>query len=543
MSASSKKKLRKEQESAKLTEQQLAAQKEAKKLNLYTIIFIVTLALILVVALVVGIAQSIANSGIRERKTVALTIGDHELSNAEFGYFYMDAVNQFSSQYGSYAMLLGLDTSKPLDEQVLDEETGRTWADDFLDTAKENAKAVYALTDAAEAEGFTLTQEQEQGLQQSLANVELYAQLYGYSDTERYLKALYGKGATLESFQEYNRLSLLASSYYMNHSESLQYSDADLRAVDKENFDNYSSYTYSTYYLSTSSFLTGGTTDEEGNTTYSDQEKAAAAKAAQEAADSLAALVTATAEELQAAVAALEVNKDKEIAPTEYKDQLHTSLNSLYADWVADSARKDGDVACFASTTTDEEGKETVNGYYILRYSGSTTNEFPLANVRHILIAFQGGTSDETTGTIVYSDEEKAAAKKTAEETLAAWKNGDANEESFAALANESSADGDGTTGGLYENVYPGQMVASFNDWCFAPGRKAGDTGIVESQYGYHVMYYAGDSNLTYRDYMIENELRAADLDAWNQELVSSVTATDGNMKYLMTDLVLAPQQ
>ena len=40
MSASNKKKLRKEQESVKLTEKQLTAQKEAKKLKLYTAISI-----------------------------------------------------------------------------------------------------------------------------------------------------------------------------------------------------------------------------------------------------------------------------------------------------------------------------------------------------------------------------------------------------------------------------------------------------------------------------------------------------------------------
>ena len=32
-----------------------------------------------------------------------------------------------------------------------------------------------------------------------------------------------------------------------------------------------------------------------------------------------------------------------------------------------------------------------------------------------------------------------------------------------------------------------------FEDWCFADGRKAGDTGIVETTYGSHVMYYVGE--------------------------------------------------
>ena len=54
MSASSKKKLRKEQAAAQMTEKQLAEQKEAKKLKLYTTAFVVMVAIVLVIAIAVG---------------------------------------------------------------------------------------------------------------------------------------------------------------------------------------------------------------------------------------------------------------------------------------------------------------------------------------------------------------------------------------------------------------------------------------------------------------------------------------------------------
>ena len=50
MSASSKKKLRNELEAAKLTERQVAEQKEAKKVKLYTIAFAVVMVVILAIA-------------------------------------------------------------------------------------------------------------------------------------------------------------------------------------------------------------------------------------------------------------------------------------------------------------------------------------------------------------------------------------------------------------------------------------------------------------------------------------------------------------
>ena len=105
MSASSKKKLRKEQEAAKLTEKQLTAQKEAKKTKLYTVAFAVVMIVILVIAVTVGINQTVANSGMRERNTTALTIGEHELSNADLNYYFIDTVNNFYSQNGNYASL------------------------------------------------------------------------------------------------------------------------------------------------------------------------------------------------------------------------------------------------------------------------------------------------------------------------------------------------------------------------------------------------------------------------------------------------------
>lgn len=108
--------------------------------------------------------------------------------------------------------------------------------------------------------------------------------------------------------------------------------------------------------------------------------------------------------------------------------------------------------------------------------------ETQMVNVRHILL--ECDTTDEDAA---------AETLAQAEDLLAQWQAEDGTEDGFAALAEEYSADGgSNTNGGLYENVYPGQMVTNFNDWCFAEGRQVGDTGIVESDYGYHIMYFSG---------------------------------------------------
>ena len=139
MSASSKKKLRNAQEAEKMTEKQLKEQAEAKKLKTYSTIFVVILALMVCFAVYTAVTRTVTHSGIFERNTTALTVGEHEISNAELNYYFIDAVNNFYSQYGSYAAMFGLDVTLPLNEQFVDEEAGLTWADDFMTSAKNSA--------------------------------------------------------------------------------------------------------------------------------------------------------------------------------------------------------------------------------------------------------------------------------------------------------------------------------------------------------------------------------------------------------------------
>ena len=544
MSASSKKKLRAEENAAKLTEKQLSEKKEAKKVHIYTVAFCVVLAVMIVAAVWIGIRQSITISGAREKKTVALTVGDHKINNVEMNYFFVDSVNQFYSQYGSYASIFGLDPTKPLNEQVTDEETGKTWADDFLASAQNSAQEAYAAVDAANAAGYTLPQETQDQINTYLTNLDSYAKIYGFSSTDAYLKALYGNGAAKESYAAYYTMNALAGSYEDDYRSGLNFTEDEISAKDAEDPTVYNNYSYHLYYLAVSKFLTGGTTDADGKTTYTDAENAAAQAAAEEAAASLVSDEITSVEDLDAAIAALSVNADTTAASSAYTDVASSSVLSAAADWIKASARKSGDKTYVASTSTStaDDGTETttINGYYAILFDGVNDNRFPLANVRHILVRFQGGTTDSN-GNTTYSDDEKAAAMTSAQEILDQWKSGEATEESFAALAVEKSTDtGSASNGGLYENVYPGQMVTAFNDWCFDSSRKPGDTGIVETEYGCHVMYYSSDSDLTYRNYKITEDLRSSAYSQWRSDMIASVSMTVGDSKYIRSNMVLS---
>ena len=110
--------------------------------------------------------------------------------------------------------------------------------------------------------------------------------------------------------------------------------------------------------------------------------------------------------------------------------------------------------------------------------NGQRGMEASSVDARHILVMF----SDDYT---------EAESLELAEAILAEWKAGEATEDSFAALATERTDDwGSADTGGLYSNIWQGQMVPEFDAWIFDPSREFGDTDIVETDFGFHIMFF-----------------------------------------------------
>ena len=166
--------------------------------------------------------------------------------------------------------------------------------------------------------------------------------------------------------------------------------------------------------------------------------------------------------------------------------------------------------------------------------SGIEKSDVKMVNVRHILIQPEGTNDDGT-----YTDEAWAEAEKKANALLDEWKNGEHTEDSFAYMAAENSTDpGSAENGGLYEDIYPGQMVDAFDAWCFDPARQPGDTGIVKTDYGYHIMYFVSTGEHAYwyacaeNDYL--NELSVSVL----QELSAKFTSEDTEQNAAIVDVM-----
>ena len=223
--------------------------------------------------------------------------------------------------------------------------------------------------------------------------------------------------------------------------------------------------------------------------------------------------------------------KDYESIGTYSHPEAGTYSGDAATKWVFDESRQEGDTEIVENGTS----------IYLLVFHSRTRNDYNTVDVRHILFKVDTtGLDSKAEDYQAKLEELKAGKKQEAENALQAWKDGDATEDSFAALANELSDDtGSNTNGGLYKQVYKGQMVTGFNDWCFDESRKAGDTGIVAndatggSYIGYHVMYFVGTDD-PYWMVQVRKAMMNKAYSEWSANLVKDITATENSgMKYV----------
>ena len=66
-------------------------------------------------------------------------------------------------------------------------------------------------------------------------------------------------------------------------------------------------------------------------------------------------------------------------------------------------------------------------------------------------------------------------------------------------------------------------MVDAFKNWCLEK-HNPGDTGIVESDYGYHIMYFVG-TDLPYWQSQVTSSLKSNDFNTWYTGLTKDYSA------------------
>lgn len=467
-----------------------------------------------VVAVVLVTALLVWNSGFFARHTTAVkftategAIADATLTQADMDYYYYSALNNYYSQEQSMVSMyqqLGMEYTASFDpnvspkKQYVDEAHTMTFHDYFQQQALSNATEIMSLYNAAKAAGHTLSEDAQTSLDNAKADLDAQVTQYNMGNRTSYLRAVYGRSSSMNEKVYFKNLerSVWASDYYTTTTEAMaaDYSDADLEAYYADHADTLDSYDYDYVYFDGTA---QPTTDENGEsvTPTEDESVAALAAAKEDANDMLSNLKAAPTTDEEGNTETKSFNtlaSERGVqANTQTNNAGSTFSGAPFAEWMMDAARADGDADVF-----EVEGA----GYYVVQFHSRRRSDTPSsADVRHILIATSHkddpDTADVDESQVPFTDEEVTAAHTEAERILQEFLSGEQTGERFGQLAEQYSADRqeDGSlssAGGLYEDVTPTtNFVPEFLDWIFTADRKAGDTGIVKTTYGYHIMF------------------------------------------------------
>ena len=460
-------------ELAKLEEQKKQRKTRAK-------VIAVTAALVLMVLLVVFVNSSLFTDGL-----AALKVGDTGYTVADVNYEYRKSYMQLSQTYGDYISLF-LDPDQPLSEQQCSfMSDGGTWDDYFKDAAESALVENTAYSAAAREAGYELTDEDRTQIDTYVANYELYGSLYGY-DVDAYIAANFGAGNNEKTFRRHMEQEIINERYLNDLYDSFTFTDEEKDAYYTEHADT----------LDQVEFLYGYIAPEEGKDA---GETARAVLDGMEGTDEAA---------FRASVLAVTGSEATSSSAS------RSGFLSQYTDNITADDIREGAVF------THDSG----SGWYAVYVLGTEDNSYHTVSVRHILVK-----AEDADGDGAWSDEEKAAAYEAVKTLYDEWLAGDATEESFAAMASEHSQDeGSAENGGLYENIYKGQMVEEFDAFCFG-GHQKGDTDIVYgesgSYAGYHIIYFLGEDADPYSRVMADSDLRSEAYNDAIDALTDSLTA------------------
>ena len=389
------------------------------------------------------------------KNQVVATMGDYKLTNSQLQVFYWmhvyDFINYYVEQYGDYAVYyLGIDMDKPLSEQPYTANTDMTWEQYFLEDSLNAWHRYQSLADEAKKAGYQMSAEYQKVFAELYDSMAESAKEGGYDSVDAMLQADLGSTVTFDDYYYYMEMYYLGNMYFSELVSKLVFTDAELDAYyekNKESLQGYGVNKDDSILVNFRNVLVKpvATKDDIGNSVITDE------------------------------------------AWNDCRAKAQTIMDILQGGELNEDT-----FAALAEAKSEDTNSASNGGLY--QYVGK--NDLATVDVRHILIMPKDGTKDES-GNVTYSEEEWESCRIAAQELFDQYLAGEKTEAAFGAMANEYSEDQDGnvTNGGLYEDVYLGEMVEPFEEWIFDGNRQPGDTGLIKTRYGYHIMYFVERSD------------------------------------------------
>lgn len=452
------------------------AKKDGNGGKLKTALIIIAVVAVLLVLVALTVFNLSKDQGWFEGNDVVMNTENFSVTDGMFAYFFRET---FMNTYNMYASFLGdnvssyIDASKSLKEQSYGDGT---WYDYILGQTKDAVTEYLSLCERAREKGISLESEDYDSINTAINSLKESSKTAKYPSVGDYIRAVFGVGVNESKIRRALEIEQLAQKYARKVVADVDVSDEVLEAKYAEDPIKYDEVDYLTYTFKYEDLLPKKEEAESGDEEKADatEEEIAAAKET----------VTAASEEL-AKITEEDAFKDY---VKKYETEKKGSTDET-AESAANSVLKTG----AKYSESDEAMKwafeaKAGESKIITSEDGATvkvcvlvTERFRNDNngdrhVRHVLF-----------GTDEYGDDAEAEAKRVYDEWVAAG----ATEEGITELAGQYSTDkGSKDKGGLYDDVTEGKFVEPFNTWLFDENRKEGDHDLLETEYGWHIVYF-----------------------------------------------------
>lgn len=410
-------------------------------------------------------ALFLMGQGIPQRVLTAATVGGERIRVNEFEYHYQMAVRSFMEEYGEFVSFLGFNPGQPHSDQIAFEDV--TWKDYFVGMAMDSLLDTVANAQDAANNGMTLGDWEFFMIEDYLDSLRSQAAASGMS-MNRMLTEMFGRGTTEASLRATIERLILADMWKEQTYLSFEVTEQHVEARYWSNPESYDQISFHILQLA-------GDLPEDEDHDFTEEDFVAAFEEALQRANAMYRRVTAANFYTLALEYSDQIDREwlTEVPNGTLNSYLPVSNVAGHGElggWLSDLNRRAGD----KTVITDEAG------HYVILFVSRTRFPQVGASVRHILFRFDD-----------FSEED---AGERATELLREWRTTEATEENFGLMATVHSGCGSAADGGLFVDVLRGEMVPEFNDWLFAGSRRPGDTGVVRTQFGYHVMYFVGQS-------------------------------------------------
>ena len=456
---------------AELKREQIEAQQreslKKKRNNIITAAVSAFLCVVFVVSLI--LLNWVQSSGVMLRSKTAMKTDNYSISGTTFNYFFNYQYQTFVNQNSSYLSYYGLDTSSSLSAQQYSEE--QSWFEYFLSQTQKNITEILILSELAKEEGISLNDDDKAQIEDFFVTLKDAAK-EADEKYEDYVQLAYGKGVNEDDIRKGLELSLLSTRYYTEKIASVKYTDKEINDYFNKNKNDFLFVDFKKHTFNPAA--TDNMTDKEKQAEYDKVSKYAERLSKAKTADEFDSILTAILKEQKTTDANIKTAISDSVSEKNVYDETFN-----VSKWAFDEGAKVGESYVYKNSNS-----RTV---YLLT-KAPYRDEGETRSVRHILISSESYEKDED-------------AKKKAEEVLDEYLKGNKTAEKFGELAEKYTEDpGSKTTGGLYENFGKGEMVEEFEKWSFDSKRKEGDTEIVKTSYGYHIMYYVGKGKAAWKN-------------------------------------------